>query len=62
MGRGTAGEAGLAEDDLAVDGTGHQFHRTGIGADRVAERGQVSADVPFCGGAEGHFELLQTVA
>ena len=62
VGGGAAGEAGLAKDDLPVDGAGHQLHRAGIGPDGVAERGQVGTYVPFGRRAEGHFELLQAMA
>ena len=55
-------EAGFAEDDLLVDGPGHQFHRARVRLGGTRQGGEVGAHVLLRGRGEGDVELLEAMA
>ena len=59
---GTAGQAGLAQDYLLVDGAGHQFHCAGIGLVAGFKRCDVLLDMGLGCRSECYLELLKAVA
>jgi len=58
----TAGEAGLAEDYLLVDGARHQFHCAGVGLVVGFQCGDVLLDMGLGCWSECYLELLEAVA
>ena len=59
---GTAGQAGLAQDYLLVDGSGHQSHCAGVGLVAGFQRGDVLLDMGLGCRSECYLELLKAVA
>ena len=59
---GTAGKARFTQNNLLVDGAGHQFHCAGIGLVAGFQCGDVLLDMGLGCRSECYLELLKAVA